>query len=140
MRAIVSIVTDQNRRSANERATDDHVGRVARGSDQKSGSAKDGKSAIQGVVCRCPRRPAVGRKPRNAVRADKAWQEAESKVREGRGTALVRVSKNFRSAIPTTNGSEPPDGTAVREKYHYTGAARIITWLKAHVVIEVMPD
>ena len=72
--------------------------------------------------------------------AIKAWRDAESKVQEGRGTALVRGRQNFERYV---RGKWFPNHRLelrARENYSYYLDKHIIPWFKHMRLIEVMPD
>jgi integrase len=76
----------------------------------------------------------------DAEAAKKAWQEAESKVQEGRGTALVRGKRNFERYVRDTWFPNHRLELRARENYGYYLDKRIIPWFKHMRLIEVMPD
>ena len=72
--------------------------------------------------------------------AEDAWQDAESKVREGRGTALVRGRQNFERYVRDKWFPNHRLELRSRETYTYYLEKRIIPWFKHMRMIEIMPD
>jgi hypothetical protein len=72
--------------------------------------------------------------------ATDAWRDAESKVREGRGTALVRGKQNFERYVRDKWFPNHRLELRARENYTYYLDKRIIPWFKHMRLIEVMPD
>src|SRR5580658_9987279 len=71
--------------------------------------------------------------------ADSAWQDAEAKVREGRGTALVRGQQNFERYVRDKWFPNHRLELRSREGYSYYLEKRIIPWFRHMRLIEIMP-
>ena len=101
---------------------------------------KDGKPRYTAVYedARGKRRSAGTFATRKA--SDDAWQDAESKVREGRGTALVRGQQNFERYVRDKWFPNHRVELRTRETYHYYLERWVIPWFKHMRLIEVMPD
>ena len=101
---------------------------------------KDGKHRYTAVYedARGKRRSAGTFATRKA--SDDAWQDAESKVREGRGTALVRGQQNFERYVRDKWFPNHRLELRSRETYHYYLERWVIPWFKHMRLIEVMPD
>jgi integrase len=72
--------------------------------------------------------------------AKKAWKDAESKVQEGRGTALVRGKQNFERYVRDKWLPNHRLELRARENYGYYLDKRIIPWFRHMRLIEIMPD
>ncbi len=72
--------------------------------------------------------------------SDDAWQDAEAKVREGRGTALVRGQQNFERYVRDKWFPSHRLELRSRETYHYYLEKWVIPWFRHMRLIEVMPD
>jgi integrase len=101
---------------------------------------KDGKPRYTAVYedARGKRRSAGTFSTKKA--SDDAWQDAESKVREGRGTALVRGQQNFERYVRDKWFPNHRLELRSRETYHYYLERWVIPWFKHLRLIEVLPD
>jgi integrase len=72
--------------------------------------------------------------------SDKKWQDAEAKVREGRGTALVRGRQNFEKYVREKWFPNHRLELRSRENYTYYLEKHVIPWYRNMRLIEIMPD
>jgi integrase len=72
--------------------------------------------------------------------SDDKWQDAEAKVREGRGSALVRGKQNFELYVRDKWFPSHRLELRSRETYTYYLDKHIIPWFKHMRLIEIMPD
>ena len=73
-------------------------------------------------------------------KAAKAWQDAEAKVREGRGSVLVRGRQNFEKYVRETWFPNHQLELRARENYTYYLEKHIIPYFRAMAMIEVFPS
>jgi hypothetical protein len=121
--------------SCNEPATDDLGREVPLGQSNKR-IGKDGKPRYTAVYYDAQGvRRSAGTHSKKEDSHD-AWQDAEAKVREGRGRVLVRGQQKFEKYVRETWFPNHRLELRARENYTYYLEKHIIPWFRAMAMIE----